>query len=160
MKKLALLLTLSAILCSGCLSSKPAEPEFVVTFDEPELTIYQIAAILTGCPERILRGIAFAESTYNPDAIGDDGDSIGLCQINERYHAERAALYGEYNPFDPLDSLIIAAWIYADNLRALGDERLAICAHRQGVAGVLNNGPTDWYYQRVIKNGSKTKGAT
>lgn len=103
MKRLVILLTLSAILCSGCGIANLAP---ILVFDEPELTIYQIASALTGCPERILRGIAFAESTYNPDAIGDDGVSIGLCQINETFHAERERLYWAYNPWCPLDSLL------------------------------------------------------
>lgn len=149
MKKAILILAVFAVLCSGCLSSKPAEPEFIVTFDKPELTIYQIASSATGCPERILRGIAFAESTYNPDAIGDDGISIGLCQINETFHAERAAKYGEYNPFDPLDSLVITGLLYMDNLRALGDERLAVTAHKMGRSGA-RRGEVTWYVDRVL----------
>lgn len=147
MKKVALLLALSALLCSGCgFLAIPA----VVAFDDPELTIYQIAAAETGCPEAILRGIAFAESTYNPDAVGDDGVSIGLCQINETYHKERARLYGEYNPWCPLDSLVIAGRLYMDNLKALGSERLAITAHKMGRSGA-RAGEVTWYVDRVLK---------
>lgn len=148
MKKVLPWLFISLILCSGCQSilSKP----FTVEFTEPERDIYQIAAGLTGCPERILRGIAFAESTYNQDAIGDGGDSAGRFQINERYHAERAAKYGEYNPFCPLDTAILTGRLYMDNLKALGNEQDAIAAHRQGVSGVRKNGRTDWYVQRVL----------
>ena len=148
MKKVTLLfLACSAILCSGCMVA-PLIP--VVAFNEPELTIYQIAANMTGCPERILRGIAFAESSYNPDAIGDDGISVGLCQINEKYHAERAAKYGEYNPFDPLDSLVITGLLYMDNLRELKDQRLAVTAHKMGLTGA-RRGEVSWYVDRVLK---------
>jgi len=120
---------------------------------EDELTIYQIAAALTGCPEEVLRGIAFAESSYRPDAVGDDGISIGLCQINERYRAERVAKWGEYNPWCPLDSLILTGRIYEENLRILGDQDLAIAAHRQGAAGVKRDEPAGWYIARVRSAG-------
>ena len=149
MKRFLLLLTLSAILCSGC-GIAALTP--VIVFDEPELTIYQIASALTGCPESILRGIAFAESTYNPDAIGDDGVSIGLCQINETFHAERARLYGEYNPWCPLDSLLIAGRLYMDNLKVLKSQRLAITAHKMGVTGA-KRGEVTWYVERVLTRG-------
>ena len=66
MKRFLLLLTLSAILCSGC-GIAALTP--VIVFDEPELTIYQIASALTGCPESILRGIAFAEITPTQSAM-------------------------------------------------------------------------------------------
>ena len=148
MKRFLLLLTLSAILCSGCgIALTP-----VLVFDEPELTIYQIASALTGCPESILRGIAFAESTYNPDAIGDDGVSIGLCQINETFHAERANKYGEYNPWCPLDSLLIAGRLYMDNLKVLKSQRLAITAHKMGFTGA-KRGEVTWYVERVLTRG-------
>ena len=149
MKRFLLLLTLSAILCSGC---GIAAMTPVLVFDEPELTIYQIASALTGCPESILRGIAFAESTYNPDAIGDDGVSIGLCQINETFHAERANKYGEYNPWCPLDSLLIAGRLYMDNLKVLKSQRLAITAHKMGVTGA-KRGEVTWYVERVLTRG-------
>ena len=149
MKRFLLLLTLSAILCSGC-GIAALTP--VIVFGEPELTIYQIASALTGCPESILRGIAFAESTYNPDAIGDDGVSIGLCQINETFHAERARLYGEYNPWCPLDSLLIAGRLYSDNLKVLKSQRLAITAHKMGVTGA-KRGEVTWYVERVLTRG-------
>ena len=149
MKRFLLLLTLSAILCSGC-GIAALTP--VIVFDEPELTIYQIASALTGCPESILRGIAFAESTYNPDAIGDDGVSIGLCQINETFHEERARLYGEYNPWCPLDSLLIAGRLYMDNLKVLKSQRLAITAHKMGVTGA-KRGEVTWYVERVLTRG-------
>lgn len=158
-KRYLFILFVFAVFYTGFVSLEiqniPREPEsveqepFTISFDEPELNIYQIAAEITGCPERILRGIAFAESSYNPDAVGDDGKSIGLCQINEDFHEERAQKYGEYNPYDPLDSLVIAGRLYVDNLKALGCERLAVTAHKMGPTGA-KRGEVAWYVDRVL----------
>lgn len=115
-----------------------------------EYTTYQIAAEITGCPEYILRGIAFAESTFRADAVGDDGMSLGRYQINEKYHEYYAEQYGEYNPFCPLESAILTGRIFMDNLLALGNIEDAIAAHRQGRTGVRNNGRTQWYVDRVL----------
>ena len=157
MKKFLILSTLTAVLLSSCITatnSIPGEPElsrgFTVDFSEPEETIYSIASKITGCPERILRGIAFAESTYRADAVGDDGISIGLCQINEKFHSDRVRLIGrEYNPWCPLDNLIVAGANYVDNLNSLGCERLAITAHKEGKTGA-KAGEVTWYVERVL----------
>lgn len=155
MKKIALVLFACLVLVSGRHEKEvPQETvqEFTVTFDEPELSIFQIASALTGCPEAVLRGIAFAESSMNPDAIGDGGDSLGMFQINERFRDERVEKYGEYDPFCPLESAILTGRLYMDNLRRLGSQELAIAAHRQGVSGVRNNGAAQWYVERVMSN--------
>ena len=149
MKLIYPIIALSAFLAAGCGLLPKTQEAPPVVFDEPEATIYQIAAELTGCPEPILRGIAFAESSWRADAVGDDGISIGLCQINETFHDERARLYGEYNPWCPLDSLVIAGRLYVDNLEALGDVRLAITAHKMGREGA-RRGEVTWYVDRVL----------
>lgn len=120
-----------------------------VTTINREYTTYEIASILTGCPVEILEGIAFAESTFDQYAIGDDGISLGRFQINEKYHAYNAATYGEYNPMCPLDSAILTGKIYMADLKALGSVDKAIAAHNQGRAGVRANGPGVEYVRRV-----------
>ncbi len=155
MKPFVLISTLCIVLFPGNTSTMENEnldtyPLFSVEFTEPELTIFEIASAVTGCPKYILAGISFAESSGNQFAIGDDGMSIGRFQINETYHEYYATLYGEYNPYCPLDSAILTGRIYMDNLRALGNIEDAIAAHRQGRTGVKNNGRTQWYVDRVL----------
>ena len=112
-------------------------------------TVYEVAVLGTIVPARLLRAIAIVESSERDHATGDDGVSIGRYQLHERYHAERAERWGEYNPRDPLAAGIIAARILEDNYCQLGDWTLAICAYRQGVTGVRRNGATMWYVDRV-----------
>lgn len=150
MKKVVGVLLLVGLVSLPCTHEEKARE----TVEPVELTIYRIAAWITGCPEYILRGYAFTESTNDPFAIGDDGNSIGLCQLDERHHTERVALIGrEYNPRCPLDSLIVACALYMHNLAILGTERAAIAAHRQGVHGVQRDGIGDWYVDRVWRYG-------
>ena len=112
-------------------------------------TVYEVAVLGTIVPARLLRAIAIVESSERDHATGDDGVSIGRYQLHERFHAERARLYGEYDPRDPLAAGIIAARILEDNYRQLGDWTLAVCAYRQGVAGVRRYGATMWYAERI-----------
>jgi hypothetical protein len=113
-------------------------------------------------PAWILRAHARAESDEEDWAIGDDGISWGRMQINERYHAERAALYGEYDPANCFDALRVASGIWQANARHFteawrGDPdtwaarrfELTVCAYRQGWRGA-SRGATYWYFERVM----------
>lgn len=112
-------------------------------------TIYEVAEELTGAPAWILKGIAVTESNERYTAVGDDGKSKGMMQLNEAFHEERAKKYGEYDPFNPLESLIVSGKLYIDNLRILGSQDLAIAAHRQGIDGVRKYGASEWYVKKV-----------
>ena len=120
--------------------------------------MYQESAMRTGCPEWILRGIAMTESGCNSFAVGDDGISLGMFQLNEKYHEERARKYGEYDAYNPEQAVLIAGYIMEHNLSVFTDYRDAIAAYRQGVSGVKKHGRTDWYVNRVIKYGKENNG--
>ena len=128
-------------------ANRAAPVQFTVNLSPT--TEYTVASYATGCPEWVLRGIAFAESSERDDAIGDGGQSIGRFQLREIYHEARAARWGEYDPRDPTEAGIIAGRIIMDNLAQLGDLDLAIAAFRQGVEGVRRDGATAWYVERV-----------
>lgn len=103
----------------------------------------------TARPAWALDGIKMAESSGRDDAVGDDGKSKGGYQINETFHDYYADLYGEYDPFDPVQSRRVAMLILRDNYRQLGVWDWSIAAYRQGVTGVRKDGPTQWYIDRV-----------
>ena len=130
------------------LGANRAEPASF-NIDLAPATPYTVASYATGCPEWVLRGIAFAESSERDDATGDGGESIGRFQLREIYHEARAARWGEYDPRDCVQAGIIAGFIIMENLAALGSLDLAIAAYRQGVEGVRRDGATEWYVERV-----------
>ena len=126
-----------------------AQQSYIGAMPPRNLTVFTLAELVTGAPAGILHGIAMVESGNSDSAIGDDGISIGRFQINERYHSMRARAWGEYDPHNPSEAAIIAGHIFMDNLKQLGSIDLALCAYRQGIGGVLKNGPGMWYAERV-----------
>jgi len=116
-------------------------------------------------PAAILRAHARVESDEMDWAIGDGGRSHGRMQINETFRAERVRAWGEYDPHNCFDAVRIADRIWQENAKAFPSgptrgppetwarqrEDLTIAAYRQGVAGVLRNGPTMWYVERVTR---------
>jgi len=133
--------------CTGSAKTISALPKY-----EP-IDVYTIAEEITGCPAYILYGIASAESDFTANAIGDGGKSLGMFQINETFRDMRVSKWGEYNPFNPIDAAIIAGFIMAENLAEFPDYHQAICAYRQGIGGVKENGAMTWYSEKVLREG-------
>lgn len=129
-------------------ANRNERPVYAVNLDP--VSIYEIAERATGAPREIIQGIAFAESSENDDAEGDDGESIGRFQFRRAFQAWRDEQYGALDPRDPGESAILAGLVYMDNLAQLGSVELAIAAHRQGVAGVRRDGASEWYVARVM----------
>lgn len=61
--------------------------------------------------------IAWKESLYQTDIIGDGGDSIGMMQINTRWNTDRMERLGVTNLTDPVQSSMVAV----DLLRELAE---------------------------------------
>ena len=149
-----------AIIAALTMSSTP----FIQRFDEPisvaierefkrpDVTPYEWAEAITGTPATILQAIARTESNERDDVPGDGGVSLGRFQINETFRDWRVKKYGDYDPTDPYSAAVIAGKKYQDSIAILGSPELAIAAHRQGIQGVLDNGPTMWYVERVYRN--------
>ena len=146
MKKLSLIL-LATLFVGGC---RPATVPTLAKAPD-RLSIYEKAEIVTGTSSAILRGIAYAESSYRAAAAHPDPLDRGLFGLHESaaYHKERAAKWGEYDADNPQEAAIIAGMLFQENLRILGHEDLAIAAHYQGPTGVKKHGPCQWYIDRV-----------
>ena len=61
--------------------------------------------------------IAWKESLYQTDTIGDDGDSIGMMQINTRWNTDHMERLGVTDLTDPVQSAMVAV----DLLRELAE---------------------------------------
>jgi hypothetical protein len=90
-------------------------------------------------------GIAGAESSFDPLAIGLDGHDRGLWQYRDLYDAER----GLVNAFDPVESTRLAAKEFQEHLAALGSVELAVTAHKRGKAGARLHGVDREYLAKV-----------
>lgn len=106
-------------------------------------------------------GIANKESRFKADAIGDSGNSLGLMQVQPRWHQERMDRLGVTDLMDPVQNARVAVdyiyWI-AERLNpehpedAYGTEML-LMAYNQGWWGAeksWDNGTTSTSYSREV----------
>lgn len=74
------------------------------------------------------------ESSYNSSAIGDGGDSIGLMQIQPRWHIERMDKLGVDDLLNPYENVALGVDILADYIDEGFGIEWALHAYNGGVA--------------------------
>jgi soluble lytic murein transglycosylase-like protein len=142
---------LAFIFAALCLSSVPYRSP-VVYHRSPPTDIHAIGRIAAahGVPPDILVGVAFAESSFNRWAVSADGLDLGMFQLRSLYNRERAEKWGEFDPFDTMQSARIAALILRENYERFGRWDKAVAAYNQGSTGVRLRGVKKSYIAKVF----------
>lgn len=68
---------------------KHTEPKAVKVEEVKEVSIYERYGKQYGISPKLLKAIAKVESGERPDMVGDDGESMGLFQIQPKWHMQR-----------------------------------------------------------------------
>lgn len=108
----------------------------VVLYDVPlddELQLH----IIHICEEKhidpaIVVAMAFTESTYDTDAVGDGGNSYGLLQVQPRWHYERMQRLGCTDLLDPYQNVIVGVDYLAELMDRYGSIDKALTAYNRG----------------------------
>lgn len=85
-----------------------------------------------GLDVRIMYGIFWQESRFQPEVVGDNGQSFGLGQIKRRWHEDRIARLGVTNLYDAKQNALVACDYMAELLGMYGNYRDALTAYRYG----------------------------
>lgn len=130
--------------------------------EKPEITLQQVeptqTMMLFDCPldlelqkhivdtcgnYGIVPELVFAmidqESDFDAAAMGDNGNSLGLLQIQQRYHKERMAKLGCTDLLDPFQNVQVGVDFLAELYDKYGDIEMALVAYNCGVTGAKEN---------------------
>lgn len=132
--------------------ASPAEPIDPIIYDVPledDLQVY----IATLCEEHhiepeVVIGLIEKESTFNASAEGDNGNSLGLMQIQPRWHRERMERLECDNLLDPYQNVKVGVDILAELIEDYGDLERALMVYNAGAAGAYNG----WFQYGVFTN--------
>ena len=126
-------------------TQEPTEAEQPVTeATQPPVTLYDVPldddlqlhivseAEAHGIDPAIIFAMAWKESTYRVDAIGDNGNSLGLMQVQPRWHSGRMAKLGCPDLLDPFQNVTVAVDYLAENLNRYGSIEAALTAYNRG----------------------------
>ena len=133
---------------------KPAEAEVTAKPQESvPLDAETQAAIYGVCgqdPELFAAVMAIAgqESDFDPDTVGDNGNSIGMMQINRRWQAERV----EALDITDISDLVQSATVAVDYLRELSEDYGLGWVHDRSLYMGYNMGPGG--VKRALRRGS------
>jgi soluble lytic murein transglycosylase-like protein len=123
--------------------TEETQPE-VALYDVPlseDLQIYIIDLCeQNGIDPAIVIAMAWMESTYNPENVGDSGASIGLLQVQPRWHSARMEKLGCTDLFDPYQNVLIGVDYLVENIERYGDVAKALVAYNSGsYSGTITN---------------------
>lgn len=79
------------------------------------------------------------ESDFDAAAVGDSGNSYGLLQIQQRYHAERMEKLGCTDLLDPYQNVQVGVDYLAELHNKYGDLEMALVAYNAGPGGAKEN---------------------
>ena len=109
---------------------KPTEAKAVKVEEAKEVSIYERYGKLYGISPKLLKAIAKVESGEQPSIVGDDGESIGLFQIQPKWHAQRLK-EGE-SLLDPEVNTRIACEILTELMEKYGALDEVLTAYNRG----------------------------
>lgn len=89
-------------------------------------------AVRSGVDPNIVKAIIKEESGGNPSAIGDNGESIGLMQIQPKHHQKRMEELGIVSLFDPQENVILGCSILSDLYDKYGNYEDALSVYNSG----------------------------
>ena len=89
-------------------------------------------AVRSGVDPNIVKAIIKEESGGNPSAIGDNGESIGLMQIQPKHHKKRMEELGIVSLFDPQENVILGCSILSDLYDKYGNYEDALSVYSSG----------------------------
>lgn len=136
----------------------PTVPETTTAETEPPVVLYDVPldeelqlhiireAEKAGIDPAIVFAIAKKESTYNANAVGDGGDSIGLLQVQPYWHSGRMERLGCTDLLDPYQNVTVAVDYLSEQLSRYGSMEAALTAYNQG----HYNGTVTQYAQTVL----------
>lgn len=80
----------------------------------------------------IIVAMCWRESTYNPGAIGDGGNSYGLMQVQPKWHYDRMQRLGCTDLLDPYQNITVGVDYLCELLNRYGDMAKALTAYNRG----------------------------
>lgn len=89
------------------------------------------------------------ESTYRADAKGDKGKSLGLMQIQPRWHSERMEALDCDDLLDPYDNVTVGIDFLSELVNKYdGNMHMALMAYNAGATGAKRN----WFSKGIYEN--------
>ena len=152
----------SAITCQANTVPEVTEDVKAISF-YPVLLDHDTQAFIIRTCERlnmepaVIIAMIDQESDFNPECVGDNGDSVGLMQVQQQWHQERMDKLGVTDLMNPLQNVAVGMDYLAELLDEGNGLEWALAAYNAGATGA-NNGIGFDYAASVIEISESLKG--
>lgn len=86
----------------------------------------------------IVFAIISCESSFDPNAMGDNGQSYGLMQVKASNHRERISKLGVNDLLDPYQNVLVGIDYLAELIDEYDNLSMALVAYNAGCTGAYN----------------------
>lgn len=135
------------------LATEPPVILYAVPLSE-DLQLYIIAQTESkGIDPAIVMAMIWKESRFNTFSVGDGGNSLGLMQIQPRWHSGLMAQLGCSDLLDPYQNVTVGINILGSHLaRYDGNVEMALVSYNAGATGAYNK-----YFSKGIYSSKYSK---
>lgn len=187
MKRKILTILLCAALAAVDVSLLPAEPEAVIESTDVEAEFVVVPSIpeevanleavmfypvlmdqdtqilvIRLCEDyhiepAVVMAMIHRESKFQADAVGDNGESFGLMQVQPKWHYRRMVDLGCTDLMNPIENVTVGVDYLAELIERGNGLEWALAAYNAGASGAWNGLGFD-YAAEVLANSEKLKG--
>ena len=102
----------------------------------------------------LVMSLIYEESGWDPGCISDDGESVGLMQIQKRWHKELMDKTGCTDLTDPVQNVRVGITLLKRHFRTYQDPAWALMAYNGGQAyadSMIKQNKTSAYAERILR---------
>lgn len=113
-----------------------------------------------GIDPTLVIAVIHKESTFHADSIGDNGNSLGLMQVQPKWHQARMNKYNCHDLLDPYQNIIVGVDYLAEMLGKYNTVEGALMAYNAGPSkanGYISKGIVTDYAKTVLNYKSNLK---
>ena len=102
----------------------------------------------------LVMSLIYEESGWDPGCISDNGESVGLMQIQKRWHAELMDKTGCTDLTDPIQNVRVGTALLKRHFRTYQDPAWALMAYNGGQAyadRMIEQNKTSAYAERILR---------
>ncbi len=102
----------------------------------------------------LVMSLIYEESGWDPECISDDGESVGLMQIQEKWHTDLMDKTGCTDLTDPVQNVRVGTTLLKRHFRTYHDPAWALMAYNGGRAyadRMIKANKTSAYAERILR---------
>lgn len=130
----------------GCTLSKKVQREIFHICEDAALSFELVMSLI------------YEESGWDPGCISDNGESVGLMQIQKRWHAELMDKTGCTDLTDPIQNVRVGTALLKRHFRTYQDPAWALMAYNGGQAYadcMIEQNKTSAYAERILRRAAE-----